>query len=156
MSKHICAHELLDSTLCDEKIFYQLFLKDLSMCKSEVIIESPYITRNRIEVFYPLFEKLLRKRVKIYIVTRDPKTHDSKTMREEAEETIKYFERVGIQALLCIGNPHRKVAILDRRILWEGSLNILSQVYSREVMRRTASQQIAMQMFDFLKIGKYL
>ena len=34
---------------------------------------------------------------------------------------------------MCIGNHHRKLAILDRKVLWEGSLNILSQTRSREI-----------------------
>jgi hypothetical protein len=63
---------------------------------------------------------------------------------------------MGVQVLLCIGNHHRKLAILDRKILWEGSLNILSQNNSREIMRRIDNQNIAMEMFDYLKLERYI
>ncbi len=63
---------------------------------------------------------------------------------------------MGVQVLLCSGNHHRKLAIIDRKILWEGSLNILSQVRSREIMRRIEGKELAIQMFKFLRLEKFL
>ena len=148
--------DLLHSSLYDEKTFYERFLKDLEFCREEVIIESPYITSGRMKLFYPVLTKLVNRKIKIYVMTRIPQDHENKYMREQAEREISNFESMGIQPLLCIGNHHRKLAILDREILWEGSLNILSQIYSREIMRRIVNQELALQMFDFLKIGKFL
>ncbi len=88
-------------------------------------------------------------------MTRDPQEHEE-NMEYQSEETISQFERMGIQVLLCIGNHHRKLAILDRKILWEGSLNILSQNHSREIMRRIESKELALEMFDFLKLSKFI
>jgi phosphatidylserine/phosphatidylglycerophosphate/cardiolipin synthase-like enzyme len=147
--------ELITSTLFDEKAFYHAFLRDLEGCRSEVIIESPYITSKRAEMLIPIFNPLLSKGVKIYVMTRDPQEHNE-SMEYQSEEAISLFERMGVQVLLCIGNHHRKLAILDRRILWEGSLNILSQAYSREIMRRIESEKLTMQMFDFLKLYKFI
>jgi hypothetical protein len=50
---------------------------------------------------------------------------------------------------------HRKLAIIDRELLYEGSLNILSHGASCEVMRRIESEQLANEMLAFTKIGKY-
>ena len=147
---------LLESSLHDEKTFYDIFLRDLKDCTTEVIIESPYITSSRVKRFYPAFKKLLEKGVKIYVVTREPNDHENESMRYQALREIKHFEYIGIQPLLCVGSHHRKLAILDRSILWEGSLNILSQAYSREIMRRMENRELAMQMFNFLNIGKVL
>ena len=105
--------------------------------------------------FDRLFKKLLQKGVKIYIFTRDPREHDE-YMEPQSEDAITWCEQEGIQVLLCIGNHHRKLAILDRKILWEGSLNILSQTFSREIMRRIEGQELALQMFNFLKLEKFL
>ena len=52
----------LTSRLFDEKTFYQAFLKDLEGCRSEVIIESPYITAKRAEMLIPIFENLAKRR----------------------------------------------------------------------------------------------
>lgn len=144
-----------NSSLYDEKTFYQTFLQDLEKCQNEVIIESPYITSERIRTFDRIFEKLLKRGVKIYIITRDPKEHNE-FMEPQSEEAIHWCETVGIQVLMCTGNHHRKLAILDRKILWEGSLNILSQTFSREIMRKMENEEITMEMFNFLKLGKFL
>jgi len=144
-----------NSSLYDEKTFYQTFLRDLEKCKKEVVIESPYITSERMKTFDRVFKKLLKKKVKIYLITRDPKEHE-KFMEPQSEGTIKWCETVGIQVLLCTGNHHRKLAILDRKILWEGSLNILSQTRSREIMRRIDDKTMTVEMFNFLKLYKFL
>ncbi|MGA2911409.1 MAG: phospholipase D-like domain-containing protein [Candidatus Levyibacteriota bacterium] len=144
-----------DFTLYDETTFYQKFMADLKNCTKEVIIESPYITTGRMNMLMPIFKNLLKQKVKIYIMTRDPKEH-SESMEIQSEETISQFERMGVQVLLCTGNHHRKLAILDREVLWEGSLNILSQTISREIMRRIESRQFAIEMFEFLKLGRFI
>jgi len=146
---------MFNSTLFDEKTFYQAFLRDLEGCRSEVYIESPYITAKRADMLIPVFYFLLAKGVKIYVMTRDPKEHEE-SMEYQSEETISLFERMGVQVLLCIGNHHRKLAILDRQILWEGSLNILSQNHSREIMRRIDSEKLAMEMFEYLKLERII
>ena len=143
------------SQLFDENTFYHKFRQDLLQSKEEVIIESPYITSGRMKGFRTVFEKILKKGVKIYIFTRDPKEHEQ-PMAFQSEAEIDNFERIGIQTFICSGNHHRKLAIIDREILWEGSLNILSQAYSREVMRRIENQELAVEMFEFLKLGRFI
>ncbi|MDQ3239612.1 MAG: hypothetical protein M3P33_03750, partial [bacterium] len=58
------------SQLHDEHTFYKSFFQDLERCQYEVIIESPYITSNRVKMFYPIFERLMKRGVKIYIITK--------------------------------------------------------------------------------------
>ncbi|MEK7571261.1 MAG: phospholipase D-like domain-containing protein [Patescibacteria group bacterium] len=130
-------------------------MADLLKYKEEVIIESPFITTARMHMFYSVFEELMRKCVKVVVVTRDPREHTN-PYKEQSEAVIQWFERIGIQPLLCVGNHHRKLAIVDRKILWEGSLNILSQMKSREIMRRIDDKQLTEEMFRFLKLGKVL
>jgi phosphatidylserine/phosphatidylglycerophosphate/cardiolipin synthase-like enzyme len=146
---------MFNSTLFDEKSFYDAFIRDLEGCRNEVFIESPYITTKRAELLTPIFKNLLAKGVKIYVMTRDPKEHDG-NMEYQSEDAITTFEVMGVQVLLCIGNHHRKLAILDRQILWEGSLNILSQNKSREIMRRIEGKELSLQMFNFLKLYKFI
>lgn len=143
------------SSLFDEKTFYGQFIKDLLNCRHEVIIESPYITTERASLLIPIFKLLLDRGVKVYVMTRDPKEHEV-FMEDQSEETITQFEMMGVQVLLCVGNHHRKLAILDRNVLWEGSLNILSQTHSREFMRRIDDRQATIETFNFLKWSKFL
>jgi phosphatidylserine/phosphatidylglycerophosphate/cardiolipin synthase-like enzyme len=144
--------ELLQSDLFDEKTFYKKFISDLQNCRSEIIIESPYITSRRMRILFPILAKIVNKRIKIYIITRNPFEHEGKYIFE-SELEIQRLENSSIQVLLCDDNHHRKLAILDREILYEGSLNILSQTKSREIMRRIHSERLTLEMLNFLKLN---
>ena len=148
--------DLLTSTLYNEETFYDTFLKDLNECHHEVLIESPFITNRRLQSLWPALQKLKDRKVRIAVNTRDPIEHiDNEHLRHEAERSIAKLQHSGIQVLFT-GGHHRKLAILDRKVLYEGSLNILSQNNSCEVMRRIESTQLAWQMVQFTKLDKFL
>lgn len=147
--------DLLSSKLYNQDNFYPAFLKDLANCHSEVIIECPFITNRRLKTLLPILEKLKARKVRIAINTRDPRTHDEGYRQDDAHEAISKLQHMGVQ-ILYTGNHHRKIAILDRSILYEGSLNILSQNDSCEVMRRIESTQLAWQMVRFIGIDRLL
>jgi len=143
------------STLHDEKTFYSAFLRDLDRAKEEIIIESPFITSSRMKMLWPSLKRAYFRGIKVYIITRDPNDH-SDGYEVQSESEIEALEALGIQVFLCIGNHHRKLAIIDRKVLWEGSLNILSQTKSREIMRRLDGGGFAEDMFNFLNFGRYI
>ena len=145
-----------ESKLFDQTDFYRQFICDLNSCKNEVVIESPFITSSRMNLLYPTFKKLLARNVNVNIITRDPIDHDNKFTRNQSTNEILCCNEMGINVVLLSGNHHRKIAILDHTVLWEGSLNILSQSNSREIMRRIENKETATQMFDFLKLQKLL
>lgn len=146
---------MIKTSLHDEKTFYPHFLSDLEQSQNEVVIESPFITIARMKTFWPVFRRLVARGVKVYIVTRDPREHTD-GYEDQSEIEIQEFEAVGVQVLLCTGNHHRKLAIIDRKVLWEGSLNILSQAKSREFMRRLEDGGFAVDLFNFIGYEKYM
>lgn len=143
------------TSLYDEKTFYAAFLRDLEHCNREVIIESPFITTERMKLFEPILRKLVDRSIKVFIITRDPNEHTN-GYETQSEAAVRLCEALGVQVLLCSGNHHRKLAIIDRSVLWEGSLNILSQTKSREIMRRLEGGGFAEDMFIFLNFGRYI
>lgn len=143
--------EISMSKIFDETDFYQNFTRDLLDAKKEVIIDSPFITAERARHLMPVLQHLRNKNINVFILTRQPKEHGD-SMRYQAENEIRNFEDLGIVVLPFIGKIHRKLAIIDRHILWEGSLNILSQRDSQEVMRRFDGKATAEQMMKFLKL----
>lgn len=147
------ATELTGSRLYDQDSFYAAFLKDLARCQHEVIIESPFITQRRLDTLLPTLEKLKGRNVKVTINTRDPHENNEDNLRQEGARAIAKLQYRGIQVLYT-GKHHRKLAIIDRSILWEGNLNILSQNDSCEIMRRIESAQLAWQMTHFIGIDK--
>lgn len=140
------------SRLYNEKNFYNEFVKDLRKAKRRIIIESPFITTKRFQYMYPLLQKAAKRQVEIIINTRSPQEHDL-SMKVQALECIALFQKNGA-AVLYTNGLHRKLAIIDD-IVWEGSLNILSQTNSCEIMRRTKSSEYAEQLIKFTKMSKW-
>lgn len=50
-------------TLYDEKTFYPAFIRDLDNAQSEVIIESPFITTERIKTLWSVLNRLDKRGV---------------------------------------------------------------------------------------------
>ncbi len=147
--------ELVASKLYNEHTFYKKFSQDLKKSRQEVIVESPYITSTRMYSLAPLFRSLVARKVKCYVITRDPIDHDL-SMKQQAEKEIRKFQTIGVQVILTNEYSHRKLAIIDRKVLWEGSLNILSQTSSQEFMRRIENEKQAQDCFKFVKFGKFI
>ncbi len=146
--------DLLESSLHTEVTFYRSFLHDLKRAKKEVIIESPFIACKRTESLLPVFRKLARRGVRVRINTRNP-AHHERELRIQAWQSIKRLRGVGVKVHFYDDMRHRKLAVIDRRVLWEGSLNILSQSYSKEIMRRTNSELLALQMLHFTAMNNW-
>jgi phosphatidylserine/phosphatidylglycerophosphate/cardiolipin synthase-like enzyme len=144
---------ILASSLHDEGSFYKVFIKDLKHCNESVVIESPYLTVRRTYYLAPLFKKLKKQGIKVRINTREPYHHTSQ-LREEAWDAIAILQKVGVKVYLCKDLRHRKLAIIDNTVLWEGSLNILSQNHSREIMRRSVSKELCKQMTHYTGISR--
>jgi len=145
--------DLIGSELFSDNDFYPAFQKDLQKCQHEVIIESPFITQRRLSALTPTLQKLKNNGVRVIVNTRDPLDCSEEYMREDTTRAISKLQHMGVQVLFT-GKHHRKLAILDRNVLWEGSLNILSQNDSCEIMRRIESTQLAWQMTRFIAIDK--
>lgn len=147
--------DLLTSRLYNEASFYPSFIRDLKSSRHEVIIESPYLTVKRAYQLAPIFRKLVKRGVGIRVNTREPR-HHTRDLREQADQAIQVMKKVGVRVFICSDLRHRKLAVIDNSLLWEGSLNILSQSNSREVMRRIQSEQLAKEMVRFTSLrNKY-
>jgi phosphatidylserine/phosphatidylglycerophosphate/cardiolipin synthase-like enzyme len=143
------SNSIFKSDLYNERTFYKQFLKDISQAKRFIQIESPFITSYRMEILLPIFQRLLNKGIRIKIITRDPVEHDGLARHQATNEILLCID-LGIEVVLMRGGHHRKLAIIDDDILWEGSLNILSQTRSKELMRRVISKNEVSQMMAFL------
>lgn len=142
-----------ESTLYDQDTFYKAFVRDLLHSKNEIIIESPFITAKRMNALLPVLAKLRSRGVNVIVNTRSPNEHDG-DYYYQAISAISDMQELGIVVLYTIGH-HRKLAILDRKIVYEGSLNILSFNDSCEIMRKITSRKAAKQLCKFIAIDRY-
>ena len=145
---------LLASRLYSQDDFYLAFVNDLKKAKQQVIIESPFITTKRMNILLPILSQLAKCGVRVIVNTKPIDEHES-GYQLQAQEAIGQMQELGILVLMTAGH-HRKLAVIDKQVLWEGSLNILSQNDSCEVMRRIYSVQLANQMLAFLHLEKFI
>lgn len=141
------------SHLYNQDSFYQAFVHDLERARSRVVIESPFITRKRMNMLFPTLSRLRAKGVRIVINTKPFIEHEL-SYRNQAMMVVAELQDLGVEVLLTVGH-HRKLAIIDTDILWEGSLNILSQNDSCEIMRRIRSNDAVKEMILFADMKKW-
>lgn len=146
--------KLLSSHLLDQDNFYDAFTNDLLKAKYEVIIESPFVSFKRLNYLLPIFRQLVQRKVRIVINTK-PSVEQEPDYSWQAEECITILLNLGVEVLVT-GGHHRKLAIIDQQILYEGSLNILSQNDSCEIMRRIHSEKLAREMINFTGIERFI
>jgi len=142
------------SGLYDQKSFYKAFVKDITHAKQRVVIECPFITSKRLNQLLPLLSKLVKRGVAVTVNTKPFDEHDE-LFRRMAYAGIADLQEIGVTVLMTVGH-HRKLAVIDNDILWEGSLNILSQNDSCEIMRRIQSAQVTSETIAFLHLDRYL
>jgi len=144
---------LLDSKLYDEVSFYKAFVKDLNKATSSIVIESPFLTERRAVQFCQLFARLSYKNgIKIRLNTGNPRHHD-KLLEIQSWKAMQILRANGVKVCTYDDMRHRKLAIIDNTILYEGSLNIMSQNHSKEIMRRTVSRDMCRQIIKFTKMN---
>lgn len=148
------APELMISRLYNEQTFYGAFERDLAHCRNEAIIESPFLTTHRVRALLPALRKMVARGVRVAVNTKHPQEQED-YMRIEAMESIALLQGIDVE-ILFTGGHHRKLAIFDREILWEGSLSILSQNSSCEIMRRVHLTQLADEMIAFIQLERFM
>ena len=143
--------QLFQTLLYDERHFYDRFSNDLKAAKKSVLIESPFMTLRRVRSLSDLLKRVTNRGVEVRVYSREPRDHTPE-LRSQANQAIAVLRSAGVRVFLCDDLRHRKIAVIDDEILWEGSLNILSQSNSREIMRRTVSKQYVHDMLRFTEI----
>lgn len=131
-----------------EGTFYPAFLKDLARARKSIVIFSPFATQNGTARWIDSFRAALARGVKVRILTRPPEEFGGGPAGE-VTELIQELRDLRITVDLR-ARMHEKIAILDGRILWHGSLNILSHRDTYESMLRLESPAACQQLSRFV------
>lgn len=122
--------------------FYDAFHKDLENAKALVIIQSPFITERRIAMLEPYLIACVRRRVRVCVFIQRPRDTDEnglarlKAIRELGKRLTSYGIHFNMRDRI-----HEKLAVIDDKVFWEGSLNILSHNQSNERMNRWSNSR---------------
>ena len=121
--------------------FLPVYSNDIVNAQREIFIVSPFISKRRIDYMTQHFEHAISNNVKVIVTTRpveEYKEKDNFTLKR-LHDTL---ENLGIQ-LLIKPNIHQKFAVIDQRIVWYGSINLLSFGDAEESIMRLESSNIA-------------
>lgn len=131
-----------------EGTFYPAFQKDLARASESIVIFSPFATGAGTDRWVDPLRAALVRGVRVRILTRPPEEPGGGTT-DEVGELVRALRNLGIMVDLR-ARMHEKIAILDGRILWHGSLNILSHRDTHESMLRIESAAACSQIGRFV------
>ncbi len=126
--------------------FFPVYLRDIAVASKHLLIVSPFVTKKRMLQMMEHFNGLLRKQVKIRIITRPYDDYDE-NKKDMLNNLFSAIETDGIQMVFKT-NIHQKFAIIDNKITWYGSINLLSFGYSEESIMRLESSSIARELTE--------
>lgn len=126
--------------------FFMVYLQDIAAASKHLLIVSPFVTQKRMLQMMEHFEELLNKKVKITIITR-PADEYKEDKRTALESLFKTVDKAGLRLVFRF-NIHQKFAIIDNKITWYGSINLLSFGYSEESIMRLESSSIARELIE--------
>ncbi len=121
--------------------FLTAYTNDIVNSQREVFIVSPFISKRRIDYMSEHFEHALSNNSKIIVVTRPVEEYREKD-KFVLKQCFEVLENIGTQ-ILFKSNIHQKFAVIDKRIVWYGSINLLSFGNSEESIMRLESSNIA-------------
>lgn len=132
-------------SIFDNNSFFPVYSADILAARSEILIVSPFVTKRRI---LSALNYMSSVGAKVTVVTKPPEdyAHKDKAKIVECMElltqhgvTVKTKERI-----------HQKFAIMDQKIVWYGSINLLSYGISEESIMRIENVDIAGELLSSL------
>lgn len=125
----------------DKDSFLPVFNQDINAAKKEILVVSPFARKLRTLQMTKHLKVVLEKRIRVLIVTRpkeDFKPKDHTTIQRTLDLLIDCGASVVFKS-----NIHQKFATMDRKIVWYGSINLLSYGSAQESIMRIESANIA-------------
>lgn len=120
----------------NESNFYESFLYDIRKAKALVVLQSPYIAHHRWSQLSSDIRSCVDRHVCVCVFLQDQ--GDSAEFHNCVEHLRIAGVHVNIRPLV-----HEKVVVIDERLLWDGSLNVLSHRNTFERMSRIVSREMA-------------
>ena len=134
--------------------FFPVYIQDITVASKHLLIVSPFVTKKRMLQMMEYFSEIIKKQVKITIITR-PANEFKKDRRTVLENLFSMIDTAGVN-LIFKSNIHQKFAIIDKKITWYGSINLLSFGYSEESIMRLESSSIANELIQSIDMeNKY-
>lgn len=131
---------LTHDIIYDQRSFIEPFLSDIRNARHDIFIVSPFIKEKRVQWLFRAIQECQHP-LKITIVTRPPEAFQQKASYE-VFQAIQQLTLLGAK-VMTKDAIHQKFATIDNKIVWYGSINLLSFGSSQESMIRIVTGSIA-------------
>jgi phosphatidylserine/phosphatidylglycerophosphate/cardiolipin synthase-like enzyme len=136
----------------DKSNFLPVYNNDIVAAQREILIVSPFVTKRRTVQMIQHLEVALRNKVRVIVVTRPIEDFAGKEPAA-LQGTLDLLQSAGVSVVLR-PNIHQKFALIDQRIVWYGSINLLSFGSAEESIMRLESPNIASELMKSVeKLG---
>jgi len=137
----------------DEVAFWPAFHNDLRGCKQRLDLVTGFVGRLRSEQILPVLKQLRERGVEVSLFTRPAESHGS-ISQDAVACVFAALKDIGVKISL-LNEAHQKAAIIDGRIGWQGSLNIMSHQTAHEQMIRFENAADVQSMLSCLKLQEF-
>lgn len=126
--------------------YRNIFEKDLVAAQKEIIISSPGISKRKAEQYAEVLGKMTDKEVHVVILTL-PVGKYGEAYRRRAADNLTVLKNEGIEVL---EQPYCRehFAVIDRRICWYGSMNLLSNEKEEDNLIRLEDSEVAEELLE--------
>jgi len=135
---------------CTEREFWSALRADLRKCEWSVLILSPFLARARALECVREFRRLVKRGVRVCVFTR-PGDEQPGGLSAGFQVLDRALKNAGVEVLYR-ERMHEKVVVVDRRVLWHGSLNVLSHSTTAESMLRLEGVGLVNEVLEDLRI----
>lgn len=157
-AKRLCAYKKIGFEICSEvkdkqtvtqslfdwQNYVGIYQKDLESATSEIIISGPTISNAKSWALITLSMRLSETGVKIIVSTLSPESFENRTHQAEVVQALR---ESGI-TVITTSNRHERFAVIDKNIVWYGSINLLSKEKPEESLMRIESREIAAELLE--------
>jgi phosphatidylserine/phosphatidylglycerophosphate/cardiolipin synthase-like enzyme len=126
------------SLIYDSKSFLPVLRNDLLQAQREILIVSPYMRKRRVETVLEWLKTPVNKCITVTVITRPPEAYKDSQTITDCITILQSAVKVVLKPRI-----HQKFVIIDNRLVWYGSVNLLSFGSSEETMMRLDSRELS-------------
>jgi len=134
----------------DKDNFLPVFNQDIVAAKKEIVIVSPFVRKRRTYQMVQHLKISTGKNIRVIVVTR-PKEDFATKDRAAMQRTLDLLADSGVNVVFK-SNIHQKFSVMDQKVVWYGSINLLSYGSAQESIMRIDSANIANELMKSIEV----
>ena len=130
--------------------FLTVFNQDIVAAKKEILVVSPFVRIRRTHRMIQHLKISIGKNIRAIVVTR-PKEDFPPKDHAAMQRTLDLLTDSGVSVVFK-SNIHQKFAVMDQKVVWYGSINLLSYGSAQESIMRIVSANIAYELMKSIEV----